>query len=188
MESSDHEAAEPAHPLRIADVLERNIQRLTQLRRNADRQRGLQGRIADAITDFSGHMAFVYLHVVWFGAWILANTGWFGFKAFDPFPYGLLTMVVSLEAIFLSTFVLISQNRLSDQAERRADLDLQIGLLTEHELTRVLRMLDKIQEQMGIADRDRELAQLEKNVRPEDVLAEIERAHQRVLGKKPTEN
>lgn len=83
-------------------------------------------------------------------------------RGFDPFPYGLLTMVVSLEAIFLSTFVLISQNRLSEETERRADLALHIGLLTEHELTRVLQMLDVIQEKMGIVDHENsDLADLE---------------------------
>jgi len=100
---------------------------------------------------------------------------------FDPFPYGLLTMIVSLEAIFLSTFVLISQNRLSDESEHRADLSMHIGLLTEHELTRVLQMLDIIQDKMGIEnDTDSELADLEMETRPEDVLAEIGRLQQRM--------
>jgi uncharacterized membrane protein len=89
-------------------------------------------------------------------------------------------MVVSLEAIFLATFVLISQNRLSAEAEHRADLDLQIGLLTEHELTRVLQMLDAMQDKMGIENHaDSELADLEMETRPEDVLAEIARLQQR---------
>ena len=79
-------------------------------------------------------MAFVYVHIVWFGAGILLNTGRLGVHPFDPFPYGLLTLIVSLEVIFLSAFVLISQNRLSEETEHRADLDLHIGLLTEHEL------------------------------------------------------
>ena len=144
-------------------------------------KRGLQDRTADVITSVSGRMIFVYVHVVWFGAWILLNTGRFGVPPFDPFPYGLLTMVVSLEAIFLSTFVLISQNRLSREAEYRADLDMHIGLLTEHELTRVLKMLDAIQDKLGIeSDEDSELADLEMETRPEDVLAEIERLQQRI--------
>ena len=97
-------------------------------------------------------------------------------------------MVVFLEAIFLSTFVLISQNRLSEEIERRADLYLHIGLLTEHELTRVLQMLDAIQHRMAIEDDESsELADLEMETKPEDVLAEIERLQQRALsGKKPT--
>jgi uncharacterized membrane protein len=76
-------------------------------------------------------MVCVYVHIVWFGVWIALNTGRVGVRSFDPFPYGLLTMVVSLEAIFLSTLVLISQNRLSEESEYRADLALHIGLLTE---------------------------------------------------------
>ena len=145
-------------------------------------KRSLQDRLADAITSVSGRMVFVYVHIVWFVVWILLNTGRLGVAAFDPFPYGLLTMIVSLEAIFLSTFVLISQNRLSVEAERRADLDLHVGMLTEHELTRVLQMLDAIQDKLGIAnDADSELADLEKETKPEDVLAEIERLELRAL-------
>ena len=92
-------------------------------------------------------------------------------------------MIVSLEAIFLSTFVLISQNRFSDAADRRAELDLQIGLLAEHEIARVLQMLDVIQDKLGIEnDADSELADLEMETRPEDVLAEIDRVHRQVKG------
>ena len=136
----DHAEDNPA----LSKVVERNIRTIVQLRLQAARARSVQDRIADAITDFSGSTAFVYLHIAWFGVWILLNTGRLGVRPFDPFPYGLLTMVVSLEAIFLATFVLISQNRLSEEAEHRADLALHIGLLTEHELTRVLQMLDVI--------------------------------------------
>ena len=160
----------------LSKVIVRNIRTIIRLRTKASRERGLQGRIADAITSFSGRMIFAYVHVLWFGAWILLNTGWFGLPPFDPFPYGLLTMVVSLEAIFLSTFVLISQNRQAAETERRADLDLHIGMLTEHELTRVLQMLDAIQDKLGVVDhQNSELADLEMETRPEDVLAEIRR-------------
>ncbi|MBI5352726.1 MAG: DUF1003 domain-containing protein [Chloroflexi bacterium] len=160
----------------LSKVIERNIRTIIHLRTKAEHERGLQDRIADVITSFSGRMIFAYVHIVWFGVWIFLNTGWFGLKAFDPFPYGLLTMIVSLEAIFLSTFVLISQNRLSEETERRADLDLHIGLLTEHELTRVLQMLDAVQDKLGIVDHaNSDLADLEMETRPEDVLAEIHR-------------
>jgi uncharacterized membrane protein len=179
-EKEDHEKDNPA----LSKVIERNIRTIIHLRTKAARDRGLQSRIADAITSFSGRMIFAYVHIVWFGIWILLNTGAFGVRAFDPFPYGLLTMVVSLEAIFLSTFVLISQNRLGEETERRADLDLHIGLLTEHELTRVLQMLDAIQDKLGIVDHENsELADLEMETKPEDVLAEIERLHTREVSK-----
>jgi uncharacterized membrane protein len=160
----------------LSKVIERNIRTIIHLRTKATHERNLQDRIADVITSFSGRMIFAYVHLAWFGVWILLNTSKFGVPVFDPFPYGLLTMIVSLEAIFLSTFVLISQNRLAEETERRADLDLHIGLLTEHELTRVLQMLDAIQDKIGVVDHhESELADLEMETKPEDVLAEIER-------------
>lgn len=182
-EKAEHVGDNPA----LSNVIERNIRTIIHLRQQAERERSLQERIADVITFFSGRMVFAYVHIVWFGAWIVLNTGRF-MTPFDPFPYGLLTMIVSLEAIFLSTFVLISQNRLGEEVERRADLALHIGMLTEHELTRVLQMLDAIQDKLGIDnDADSELADLEMETRPEDVLAEIDRLQQRALGrKKPT--
>jgi uncharacterized membrane protein len=171
-EPADNGSDNPA----LSNVIERNIRTIIHLRLKEARERSLQDQIADIITSVSGRMVFVYVHIVWFGVWIAFNTGKFGLAPFDPFPYGLLTMIVSLEAIFLSTFVLISQNRLSREAENRAELDMHIGLMTEHELTRVLCMLDAIQNKLGIEnDKDSELADLEMETRPEDVLAEIER-------------
>jgi len=167
----------------MAEIIEQNIRTIASIRQHTADQRTIQERLADAITDFSGRMAFVYFHVVWFGVWIALNLDLLGFKPFDPYPFGLLTMIVSLEAIFLATFVLISQNRLSAEADRRADLDLQIGLLTEYELTRALKMLDAIQDKMGIDnDTDQELLDLEENVHPEDVLSEIQRIQGRLKG------
>ena len=180
-EINEHNEDNPA----LSKTVEQNIRTIIDLRLQASRERSLQDRIANVFTSFSGRMVFVYVHVVWFGAWILLNTGRVGVHPFDPFPYGLLTMIVSLEAIFLSTFVLISQNRLSKEAERRADLDLHIALLTEHELTRVLQMLDDIQGKIGIANHaDSELTDLEMETKPEDVLAETERLVQRALSRK----
>ena len=178
---TDHEADNPS----LSKVLEHNIRTIAYLRLQASRARGLQVRLADAITKFSGRLVFVYVHIVWFGLWILFNTGHLGVPVFDPFPYGLLTMVVSLEAIFLSTFVLITQNRSSEEAESRANLSLQIGLLTEHEVTRVLQMLDAIQDKLGIDNHaESELADLEMETKPEDVLAEIERLQKLILKRK----
>ena len=85
----------------LSRVIDRNIRTLIQLRLNAARARGLQDRIADAMTSFSGRMVFLYIHIAWFVAWFVINTGRFGVKPFDPFPYGLLTLIVSLESIFL---------------------------------------------------------------------------------------
>lgn len=163
---------------RLCNTIEHNIRNLAKLKYREAGQRHRQERVADAITDFSGSMAFVYLHVVFFAGWILINT-LPHIKHIDPFPFNFLTMVVSLEAIFLSTFVLISQNRQGDQVNKRAELDLHIGLLTEHEATRILRMLHNIQDRLGIEDADEELSDLEAIVKPQDVLAEIDRVELR---------
>lgn len=166
-------------------ILGKNIRTIFAHQRRQEESQGLQTLAANAITDFSGSMIFVYVHIVWFGAWILLNTGWGGLPVFDQFPYGLLTMIVSLEAIFLSTFVLISQNRSSAEADRRNQLALHIGLLTEYEVTQILKLLDDIHTQLGIeADTCKELSDLEQETRPEDVLAEIERLQAKMLKSK----
>jgi uncharacterized membrane protein len=163
----------------LCKAIERNIQTFAEMRERTKKRRGFQEKLADMITEVSGRMMFIYVHIVWFLIWIVINTGRLsviGLHPFDAYPFNFLTMVVSLEAIFLSTFVLISQNRLSAEADRRADLDMHIGLLTEHELTRVIRMLDAIQDKLGIEnDDDGELAELEQDVSPEEVLREIDR-------------
>jgi uncharacterized membrane protein len=91
-----------------------------------------QDRVADRITSFAGSLNFVYLHSVWFGIWVLLNVGLLGASVeFDKFPFGLLTMIVSLEAIFLSTFVMVSQNRQAARADLRAELDFETNLRSE---------------------------------------------------------
>lgn len=160
----------------VAEAIERNIRALLEIRRQLEARKTTQDRMADAITGFSGNLLFVYFHVFWFAAWILWNTGWLGLPPFDEFPFGLLTMFVSLEAIFLSTFVLVSQNRLSEINDKRADLDLQINLLAEYEITKILRLTDAIADHLGITEgQDPELEQLKKEVSPEKVLQEMEK-------------
>lgn len=159
----------------LTAVLERNIQTLLEVRRQLERKKTRRDRIADGVTRFSGSMAFVYLHVVWFGAWIVLNLGPFGLPAFDPFPFGLLTMIVSLEAIFLSTFVLISQNRMGALGEDRADLDVQIDMLAEYEITKVLRLTDAIARHLELGEGQApELQDLEQIVQPDVLLREME--------------
>jgi uncharacterized membrane protein len=93
---------------------------------------GYQDRIADRVTGFAGSLSFVYLHSVWFAIWIAINVGLFGAAlTFDDFPFGLLTMIVSLEAIFLSTFVMVSQNRQAARADVRSQLDFETNLRAE---------------------------------------------------------
>jgi uncharacterized membrane protein len=175
----EHDAQSPDRSPSLTNTIERYIRTIIHLRMRAASERTGEERAADSITAFSGRMLFVYLNLAFFVAWFLLNAGLPGLRPFDPYPYGLLTMIVSLEAIFLATFVLISQNRMTDQAEHRADLDLHIDLLTEYELTRVLQMLDAIHHKLGIEDsQGAELVELERETDPEEVLAEIERLQQ----------
>lgn len=175
---ADHKEDNPA----LSSVIQQNIRKIINVRKNAVSGQSMQDRIANAMTSFSGSMFFFYVHIIWFSLWFILNTGHLGITPFDPYPYGFLTMVVSLEAIFLATFVLISQNLLAREAERLTDLGLHTSLLTEHELTRVLQMLHAIQHQIGIRnDENSDLADadLEMETRPEDVLSEIERLQRR---------
>ncbi len=159
----------------MARVVDRNITTLLEVRRQMDTRRSPQARFADWIAGSCGNPAFAYAHAVWFTVWILWNTGWLGLPAFDPYPFGLLTMVVSLEAIFLSMFVLISQNRMSELSEQRSDLDLQINLLSEYEVTKLLKIADAIADHLGLEiGTDPELDELEKEIVPEDLLREME--------------
>lgn len=170
-------AAEPAALCRdphLARVVQQNINILLAKRAQALEARNTEERLADQITRFSGSMLFVYIHAIWFLLWFILNSGWFN-QPFDPFPYGLLTMIVSLEAIFLATFVLISQNRMSKTSERRTDLDLHINLLAEHEITRILEMVHRIADHIGLKyEHNGELQELEQDVAPEQVLEELE--------------
>jgi uncharacterized membrane protein len=160
----------------LAHIVERNIEAIDEYRREAEEARTFRDRIADLVTRFSGSIPFIYFHVLWFGIWILANLGIGGLRAFDPFPFGLLTTIVSLEAIFLSTFVLVSQNRQAAIAERRAELDLQFDLLAEYEVTRILKLMDAMAKKMDLKEGDKEeIKELKKDVKPEAVLQELDK-------------
>jgi uncharacterized membrane protein len=112
---------------------------------------GISTRIADGIAGYAGTIGFFMLHVIWFTAWVLANTGFFGPEyMFDPFPFGLLTMIVSLEAIFLSTFILISQNIAAKKSELRAEHEYQVNLETEKNVAEILAMVKDIRTENSI--------------------------------------
>jgi uncharacterized membrane protein len=154
----------------MAKIVERNISALLTRRRNEDLNKSMEKKIADKITRFTGSMFFVYIHLALFVCWIAWNIGWFGLKPFDP-TLVVLAMFASVEAIFLSTFVLISQNRMASQADERAELDLQVSLLAEHEITRLILMVTEMAKKMGIeAAFDPEIDELKKDVHPEKVI------------------
>ncbi len=163
----------------MAGVLHRNIAALVEVRRQFDREKRASERIADAVTGFAGSMGFVLLHAVILGAWLVINLGgipWI--RPFDRFPFVLLAMAASVEAIFLSTFILISQNRMAEMADRRADLDLQISLLAEHEVTRLIEMTEAVAQHLRVPVTSPEVQDLKRDVDPRQVVAEIAHAEQ----------
>ncbi len=154
----------------------RGIENLHSLKRETQRRERLSQRVADFFTAFSGSMKFVYLHTGWFLIWVTWNTSLLpGLAPFDPFPFGLLTMIVSLEAIFLSTFVLISQNREAKVSEIRDEIDAQINLYQEQEITQILRIVHRMEKHLGLKDSDeRSVRLMEKFVNPDDLFRQIE--------------
>jgi uncharacterized membrane protein len=163
-------------PGTVEDMTERNVQTIVRLEEAAKAERAKSDQIADVIANFCGSMPFVWAHLIWFAAWIFINT-LPGIDHFDPFPFNFLTLIVSLEAIFLSTFILISQNHETRLSERRNQLDLQINLLTEQENTKMLTLLGRIAEKVGVKiDDDPSLQVLEQATRPEQLVDQIEEA------------
>jgi uncharacterized membrane protein len=154
----------------LGAVIDRNVEALLRRREEERARTPREDRIADAISAFAGSMRFVYLHVAVYGIWIVANLPGVPLPKFDP-TYVVLAMVASVEALFISTFVMISQNRMARIADQRADLDLQISLLAEHEITRLVTLVTDMANRMAVpAARDPELRELAKDVAPEHVL------------------
>jgi uncharacterized membrane protein len=165
----------PPQPRGLSPVLERNIRALQLRRQREENEATAEERVAEAITWFTGSMRFVYLHLAFFGFWLVANLGWVpAVPAWDP-SFVVLAMVASVEAIFLSTFVLISQNRMAAAADKRADLDLQVSLLAEHEVTRLVTLVSGIADRMEVkTEADADVEEITRDVAPEAVLDELE--------------
>jgi uncharacterized membrane protein len=173
------EAIESSHNVETAStnsvdqLTQRNIEAIRELEKAAKEERTKSDQVAEAVANFCGSMTFVWVHVVWFGIWISINL-LPGFPHIDPFPFTFLTLVVSLEAIFLSTFILISQNHDTKISERRNHLDLQINLLSEQENTHMLRMLRAIAEKVGVdLDRDDQVQALTEETKPQRLVRQI---------------
>ena len=168
----------------LNSALRRNIEVLRERRRQEEANASAQERVASAISRFSGSMRFVYLHALAYGFWILANLGWIPtLEPWDP-TFVVLAMIASVEAIFLSTFILITQNRMAIAADRRAELDMQIGLLSEAEITKLVQLVTEIARRMDVAAANQpELEEMKKQVAPEAVLDAIEES-QAELGRR----
>lgn len=165
----------PPEPGSLNTALQRNIVALQERRRAEAAKASAEEKIAQAITRFTGTMRFVYLHLAFVTFWIVANSGLVpGVSPWDE-SFVVLAMVASVEAIFLSTFVLISQNRMAAAADKRADLDLQVNLLSEHEVTKLIAMVSAISEHLGLHHvTGEEVEELKRNVAPEAVLDAID--------------
>ncbi len=136
-------------------LVEEQREKIKSFKAKMDLKRTLSDKIADFLTDSFGTVLFFAVNAIWFGAWIILNTGLIpGIPVLDPFPFGLLTMIVSLEAIFLAIIVLISQNRSAHIADLREEIDLQINVRTEEEVTKILIILDKIHDHLGLPAED----------------------------------
>ena len=166
------------------DLTEQNVDKVSQLEESAKQNRTSTDRIAEAIANFCGSMTFVWVHVIWFGGWILLNLIP-GLPHFDQFPFTFLTLVVSLEAIFLSTFILISQNLETRISERRSHLDLQLNMLSEQENTKMITILLAIAEKVG-ADLtpDPHLEALREETMPERLIEQIKAREDKTTGVK----
>ena len=160
-------------PRDCEELTAQNVETIVRLEEAAKAKRTRGDRIADAITRFCGSTSFVWAHVLWFGGWMVANM-WPGVHHFDPFPFPFLTLVVSFEAFFLSTFILISENRQALLSERRNHLDLQINLLAEQENTKMIDLLVRIAERVGVHTHDPEVSALKKATHPDALIEQID--------------
>lgn len=140
-------------PARTDPQVQKNIESIMRLDKQTSRQRSTAEHVADKITTFAGSSPFIIFHIIWFGGWILVNLSLIpGIRPFDPLPFSFLTLVVSLEAIFLALLVLKSQNRMTKEADKRAHIDLQINMLAEQEGTKILKMVQRIGKHLGLEE------------------------------------
>lgn len=176
--TSRQTANDSGGPGELNSALRKNIDSLRRQRQQEKSRASREETLADRITAFTGSMLFVYLHLVIYAVWI----GWNlipGIPHFDP-SFVILAMEASVEAIFLSTFVLISQNRAQAATDKRDDLDLHINLLAEHELTRLIEMVAAIAQKLEVrTGTEQEVAEITKDVAPEVVLKEIEKQNRK---------
>ena len=153
----------------------KNIEAIAALEREALHDRSGLERVTDIITAMAGSPTFIVVHAVWFVVWITVNL--LRRSPFDPYPFSLLTLGVSLEAIFLTGFVLMTQNRMTLQADKRAHLDLQVNLLAEQELTAMLQMLYALCRRSGVdvTLRDGQISELLKDTDIHQIAVAVDR-------------
>jgi uncharacterized membrane protein len=165
----------PDNAAAVPEPAARNIERIAALERAARHDRTRLDRFTDAVTSAAGSPAFLVAHGIWFAGWMVYNA--MGDRPLDPYPFGLLMLIVSLEAIFLSAAVLMTQNRMQRQADRRAHLDLQVNLLAEQELTTMLKMLAGLCQRLDVPviEHDGQVEQLLKDTNIETIATALDR-------------
>jgi len=167
----------------LVGLVEKNITALINRQIKDEKEKPFEEKIAERIGRFTGNLAFVYTHAVIFGVWIMWNAGWLGLKPFDP-EFNVLQLVTQIEAIFLTTFILMSQNSLDAQADKRADLDLQVSLISEHEITRLITMVKGIAQKLGVEEaKNPEIEELSKDVIPEKLMDTLENEKEKNIKK-----
>src|SRR4051812_12143713 len=166
---------EPSQRHSASEIARRNVRTVRELEALAVADPSFADRAASFVAGFCGSIYFVLAHALLFGGWIVLNV-LPGFTHFDPFPFTLLTMIGSLEAIFLTSFILIAQNYAMRVSERRAQLDLQVNLLAEQEATKTLQLLEDIARTVGASrGHDPEVAALAEATRLDTLAREIEK-------------
>jgi uncharacterized membrane protein len=165
-------------PLPRGDVpADRGIRDIARLERVAFESRSRVDHVASLITRKAGSASVIVFHTIWFLIWVVLNVRLLNLEPFDPYPFSLLTTIVSLESIFLTLFVLVSQNRMSQEADRRAELDLQVNLLAEKESTMVLRILRDISTHLGLEGKaSAELRELLKETHIDELADKLDKA------------
>lgn len=161
--------------------VENNIRALINRQVKEEQGKSFKEKIGERIGRFTGNLAFIYTHAIVFGSWLIWNLGWLGLKPFDPSFIG-LQLITAIEAIFLTTFVLMSQNSLDTQADKRAELDLQISLLSEHEITRLISLIKGIAQKLDVEEaKNPEIEELSKDVRPDKLMDTLESEKQKSI-------
>lgn len=173
--SSDPEAPDDRRG-EVEQLTRRNVERIQALEQREHEKATAADRIADRITNFSGSIGFVWLTILMIGGWVGANLLLPARERIDPFPFPLLTLALSIEAIFLSIFILMSQNRAARVSDKRSHLDLQLNLLAEQENTKMLLLLERIGRQVGAEVDDPEVRTLEQATKPEALSRQIDEA------------
>lgn len=170
-------SARISQPHSAAELMRRNVERVMALESAEHEKATTADRIADAITAFSGSIRFVWITVLTVGGWIAANLLLPRRDRLDPFPFPLLTLVLSVEAIFLAIFILMSQNRAAKVSDKRSHLDLQLNLLAEQENTKMLLMLEQIGRAVGAeVDAGADVQALAEATEPEALSDQIDQA------------